>query len=269
MPSDDAAWLRAGPDAAVRTWLGTLGVLPSVTLLQCGGHFPGSAVLHWADGADGRGVLLSGDTIFVTPGEDRVTFVWSAPNRLPLSEAAVAWRLGDSTAFIRSTGSTAGGGAARARLRHRGRDQPHRRARTSTKRPAPDRAHPRRPPSPAASTQSPVPSRPRAPPPQRGHDRVRGPEGGVPSAAREARRGARRSRARAAPGRARAAPGAPSPRRPGSRRAGRRPRALGGPRRRGARPGAAAALGSSSGSSGPSGLRDRWGRRDRWGPQGH
>jgi hypothetical protein len=46
-------------------------------------------VLHWASGASGRGVLLSGDTIFVTPGEDRVTFVWSAPNRLPLSEAAV------------------------------------------------------------------------------------------------------------------------------------------------------------------------------------
>ena len=60
-----------------------------MTLIQCGGHFPGSAVLHWAAGADGRGVLLSGDTIFVTPGEDRVTFVWSAPNRLPLSEAAV------------------------------------------------------------------------------------------------------------------------------------------------------------------------------------
>ena len=34
-------------------------------------------------------MLLSGDTIFVTPGEDRVTFVWSAPNRLPLSADAV------------------------------------------------------------------------------------------------------------------------------------------------------------------------------------
>ena len=34
-------------------------------------------------------MLLSGDTIIVTPGEDRVTFVFSAPNRLPLSEAAV------------------------------------------------------------------------------------------------------------------------------------------------------------------------------------
>ena len=89
VPADDAGWLRPGPGASVRTWAGTLDVLPGVTLIQCGGHFPGSAVLHWAAGADGRGALLSGDTIFVTPGEDRVTFVWSAPNRLPLSEAAV------------------------------------------------------------------------------------------------------------------------------------------------------------------------------------
>jgi glyoxylase-like metal-dependent hydrolase (beta-lactamase superfamily II) len=89
VPADDVAWLRAGEGQRVRLWSGTLDVLPSVTLVQCGGHFPGSAVLHWAAGAEGRGVLLSGDTIFVTPGEERVTFVWSAPNRLPLSEAAV------------------------------------------------------------------------------------------------------------------------------------------------------------------------------------
>jgi len=88
VPADDADWLRADGQR-VGTWSGTLDVLPSVTLIQCGGHFPGSAVLHWADGADGRGALFSGDTIFVTPGEDRVTFVWSAPNRLPLSETAV------------------------------------------------------------------------------------------------------------------------------------------------------------------------------------
>ena len=89
LPADDAAWLRAGPDLSVRMWSGVLDVLPGVTLVQCGGHFPGSAVLHWAAGAEGRGVLLSGDTIFVTPGEDRVTFVWSAPNRLPLSADAI------------------------------------------------------------------------------------------------------------------------------------------------------------------------------------
>jgi Metallo-beta-lactamase superfamily len=88
LPEADAHWLTR-PDPAVRTWSGSLEVLPGVTLVQCGGHFPGSAVAHWAGGADGAGVLLSGDTIFVTPGEDRVTFVWSAPNRLPLPERAV------------------------------------------------------------------------------------------------------------------------------------------------------------------------------------
>jgi glyoxylase-like metal-dependent hydrolase (beta-lactamase superfamily II) len=88
LPEADAHWLTR-PDPAVRTWSGSAPVLPGVTLVQCGGHFPGSAVAHWADGADGAGVLLTGDTIFVTPGEDRVTFVWSAPNRLPLPERAV------------------------------------------------------------------------------------------------------------------------------------------------------------------------------------
>ena len=88
LPSADAGWLTR-PCSRVRTWSGSLPVLPGVTLVQCGGHFPGSAVVHWADGAGGAGVLLAGDTIFVTPGEDRVTFVWSAPNRLPLPETAV------------------------------------------------------------------------------------------------------------------------------------------------------------------------------------
>ena len=89
--------------------VGDVEVLPGVTLVQCGGHFPGSAVLHWAAGAGGRGVLLTGDTIFVTPGEDRVTFVFSAPNRLPLSEAAVRG-VAEAVRPLRSTGSTAAGG---------------------------------------------------------------------------------------------------------------------------------------------------------------
>ena len=53
VPVDDVAWLRADPALRVRLWSGTLPVLPEVTLIQCGGHFPGSAVLHWAPGADG------------------------------------------------------------------------------------------------------------------------------------------------------------------------------------------------------------------------
>jgi glyoxylase-like metal-dependent hydrolase (beta-lactamase superfamily II) len=88
LPEADASWL-AHPDPALRTWRDAHRVLPDLTLIQCGGHFPGSSVVHWASGAGGSGALLSGDTIFVTPGEDRVTFVWSAPNRLPLHADAV------------------------------------------------------------------------------------------------------------------------------------------------------------------------------------
>jgi hypothetical protein len=88
VPEADQQWLMR-PDAAMRLWAGRLDVAPGVTLVQCGGHFDGSAVLHWADGADGRGALLAGDTIMVTPGEDRVTFLRSAPNRLPLPRASV------------------------------------------------------------------------------------------------------------------------------------------------------------------------------------
>jgi hypothetical protein len=89
VPEADLGWLTRPPERPPVTWSGSRAVLGGVTLVQCGGHFAGSAVLHWAEGAGGAGVLLSGDTIFVTPGEDRVTFVRSAPNRLPLPERAV------------------------------------------------------------------------------------------------------------------------------------------------------------------------------------
>lgn len=88
LPEVDLPWLHR-PIPRLRTWAGSLQVLPGVTLVQCGGHFPGSAVLHWAEGAEGRGALFTGDTMLVTPGEDRVTFMWSAPNRLPLPERDV------------------------------------------------------------------------------------------------------------------------------------------------------------------------------------
>ena len=89
VPEADLAWLTHPPVRPPVTWSGSLAVLAGVTLVQCGGHFAGSAVAHWTGGAGGAGAMLSGDTIFVTPGEDRVTFVRSAPNRLPLPERAV------------------------------------------------------------------------------------------------------------------------------------------------------------------------------------
>lgn len=84
----DVHWLGR-PDPVVGTWSGERELLPGLTLSQPGGHFPGSAVLHWAAGADGRGVLLSGDTVFANPDRKSVAFMRSFPNHLPLSAAVV------------------------------------------------------------------------------------------------------------------------------------------------------------------------------------
>jgi hypothetical protein len=84
----DLPWI-ARPDPVIEAWSGDLEVLPGVTLSQPGGHFPGSAVAHWQDGAEGRGVLLSGDTISANPDRTSVSFMRSYPNRIPLSAAVV------------------------------------------------------------------------------------------------------------------------------------------------------------------------------------
>ena len=61
----DAGWLGRRSDNLVLWEQKTLPLSPEVTLVHCGGHFDGSAVLHWAQGADGKGALLTGDTIYV------------------------------------------------------------------------------------------------------------------------------------------------------------------------------------------------------------
>jgi hypothetical protein len=85
----DRAWVMR-PDAAIKFWGGeTLHLLPDVTLIRCGGHFPGAAVLHWAKGADGRGVVCSADTLTVAVDRKFLSFMRSYPNLIPLSAAQV------------------------------------------------------------------------------------------------------------------------------------------------------------------------------------
>lgn len=84
----DLEWVMR-PDPVIRPWSGQLEILPGVTLSQPGGHYPGSAVAHWAAGAGGKGVLLSGDTIFANPDRVSASFMRSYPNRIPLSAAVV------------------------------------------------------------------------------------------------------------------------------------------------------------------------------------
>ncbi|HEY2133682.1 MAG TPA: MBL fold metallo-hydrolase [Acetobacteraceae bacterium] len=76
-------------DPMVTFWEGDrLSLTEGITLVRCGGHFPGSAVLHWAQGAGGRGALLTGDTLQVRPDKG-LTFMHSYPNLIPLDAAAV------------------------------------------------------------------------------------------------------------------------------------------------------------------------------------
>ncbi len=87
--ADDRRWVMR-PDSALTFWEGeTRALAPGLTLVRCGGHFPGGTVLHWAGGAGGRGALLSGDIIQVVPDRKHVSFMWSYPNYVPLPAATV------------------------------------------------------------------------------------------------------------------------------------------------------------------------------------
>ena len=61
--------------------------MPDVTLIRCGGHFPGGTVLHWAKGQ--RACLLSSDIATVTQDRKFLTFMRSYPNFIPLSAREV------------------------------------------------------------------------------------------------------------------------------------------------------------------------------------
>jgi len=88
VPAADAQW-AVRRDSDVRYWSGSLEVLPGLTLIQCGGHFEGSAVAHWSQGADGRGALMTGDTIAVAQDRRYVTFMRSYPNYIPLPPSSI------------------------------------------------------------------------------------------------------------------------------------------------------------------------------------
>ena len=85
----DRAWVLR-PDPHLTFWRGETRELgDGLTLLRVGGHFPGSQVLHWRDGAGGRGALLAGDTIQVVQDRRWVSFMQSYPNLIPLPAAEV------------------------------------------------------------------------------------------------------------------------------------------------------------------------------------
>ncbi len=87
--ADYQPWVQR-PDPFIEFWEGDRHDLDEgVILYRCGGHFTGSTVLLWPDGAEGRGVLLSSDTLHVTPDRRHVSFMYSYPNYIPLASAMV------------------------------------------------------------------------------------------------------------------------------------------------------------------------------------
>jgi glyoxylase-like metal-dependent hydrolase (beta-lactamase superfamily II) len=86
---DHRQWVGR-PDPVIEFWEGEIHELDEgLTLHRCGGHFKGSTVLLWPDGAEGRGVLLSGDTMYVAPDRRHVSFMYSYPNFIPLAASTV------------------------------------------------------------------------------------------------------------------------------------------------------------------------------------
>lgn len=86
--SADRPW-AVHPPGSVQFWAGETHDLAGCTLIRCGGHFAGGAVLHWPSGAGGKGALLTGDIIQVVPDRRWVSFMYSYPNFIPLNGASV------------------------------------------------------------------------------------------------------------------------------------------------------------------------------------
>ena len=85
----DRQWVMR-PDKRIVFWSGeTHPLKDGVALIRLGGHFAGGTVLHWRQGGEGQGVLLSGDIIQVVSDRRWVSFMYSYPNLIPLPAATV------------------------------------------------------------------------------------------------------------------------------------------------------------------------------------
>ena len=88
IPRADQQWIQR-PSPRIELFEDEAEPVPGLTLARIGGHFDGAAVLHWPAGSDGRGALLTGDTVTVVPDREWVSFMWSYPNLIPLDKATV------------------------------------------------------------------------------------------------------------------------------------------------------------------------------------
>lgn len=85
----DQEWVQR-PSPRISFWEGdTFALSEAVTLIRCGGHFPGSTALHWRDGPRPGGALFPADAMQVVLDRRHVTFMYSYPNYIPMRPADV------------------------------------------------------------------------------------------------------------------------------------------------------------------------------------
>jgi glyoxylase-like metal-dependent hydrolase (beta-lactamase superfamily II) len=85
----DREWVQR-PSERIRYWRGDEYPLSEgVTLIRCGGHFPGSTALHWKHGPRAGGALFPGDALQVVFDRRHVTFMYSYPNYIPMKPSDV------------------------------------------------------------------------------------------------------------------------------------------------------------------------------------
>jgi hypothetical protein len=71
-------------------WKGLkISPISGINLINLGGHFDGGTVLHWKQGSQEQGVVLSGDIIAVAMDRRWASFMYSYPNLIPLPKAKI------------------------------------------------------------------------------------------------------------------------------------------------------------------------------------
>jgi glyoxylase-like metal-dependent hydrolase (beta-lactamase superfamily II) len=85
----DQEWVMR-PAPQIQFWRGDrLALSNDVTLIRCGGHFPGSTALHWRGGPRKGGALFPGDALQVVFDRRHVSFMYSYPNYIPMKPSDV------------------------------------------------------------------------------------------------------------------------------------------------------------------------------------
>ncbi len=80
---NDEQWVY-NKGSHVNLWAGTEKVLwDGIKIINTGGHFPGSCILH-VPFLSPKGAVLCGDTFAIAPSKRHISAMYSYPNRVPL-----------------------------------------------------------------------------------------------------------------------------------------------------------------------------------------